>query len=174
MATTPEGLIFRRAARVLIVDERDRVLLFFGGGLIRQDADYYFTVGGGVEEGESLAEAAAREVAEETGLRVAPADLGAVVAHTAGPWSTHDGVRFHSDDHFFFLRTAHFEPDLSGLEEGEEKEISRHAWLSLADLAATDAIVFPVGLAGVLERLLSGERLDAPVEMPWVDRSAAA
>jgi 8-oxo-dGTP pyrophosphatase MutT (NUDIX family) len=167
MANPPDGLIHRRAARVLIVDEEDRVLLFFGSGLIRQDTDYYFTVGGGVDEGESLAEAAAREIYEETGLHVAPEALGAPVAHTEGRWTTHRGTRFHSDDHFFFLRTAHFEPDLSGLEEGEVAEIDHPAWLSPADLDATDAIVFPIGLAGVLKRLLSGERLDAPIELSW-------
>jgi 8-oxo-dGTP pyrophosphatase MutT (NUDIX family) len=171
MATIPDGFIFRRSARVLIADEEDRTLLCFGGGLVRQDVDYYFTVGGAVDEGESLAEAAVREVFEETGLRVAPEELGPPVAHTEGAWTTHEGVRFYSDDHFFFLRAAHFEPDLGGLEEGEELEIGRHEWLSLGDLAATDAIVLPIGLAGVIERLLTGERLDTPIELPWVDRS---
>jgi 8-oxo-dGTP pyrophosphatase MutT (NUDIX family) len=167
MANDAHDAIHRRKARVLIVDGDDRVLLFFGAGPVRRDGDCYFTVGGGVDDGETLAEAAAREVFEETGLRVAPEALGAPVAHTEGLWTTHRGARRYSDEHFFFLRTAHFDPDLSGLEEGEIEEIDHPAWLSLADLDATDATVHPIGLAGLLKRLLSGERPAVPIELPW-------
>ncbi|WP_162181617.1 NUDIX domain-containing protein, partial [Glycomyces tenuis] len=114
----------------------------------------------------------AREVLEETGLRVTPEELGPLVAHTEGAWTTHDGVRFYSDDNFFFLRTSHFEVSLDGLEAGEEKEISRYEWLSMEDLRSTDAYVFPIGLAGVLKRLISGEDVTGPIELPWVDQSS--
>lgn len=45
--------------------------------LLRCEADggYWHTVAGGVEDGESFAEAAARELREEVGLRAEPRDL---------------------------------------------------------------------------------------------------
>ncbi|MEV3937872.1 NUDIX domain-containing protein [Glycomyces sp. NPDC049804] len=156
----------RVSARVLLVDEDDQVLLFFNSSV--QGGDYYFTVGGRAEEGESLAEAAAREVFEETGLRTAPESLGPVVCRREGP-GAHGEVRWYGEEHYYFLRVDHFEPDFSGLEEGERAEIARHAWLSLADLEATDAVVFPIGLAGLLKRLLDGERPEPPIRLPWVD-----
>ncbi|HEY6539159.1 MAG TPA: NUDIX domain-containing protein, partial [Candidatus Dormibacteraeota bacterium] len=70
--------IQRRAARVLLVDERGRVLLFRGFDPGRPQAGtWWFTPGGGVEGDESSEEAARRELFEETGFRVA--EMGAVV-----------------------------------------------------------------------------------------------
>ncbi len=47
---------------------------------------YWHCVAGGVEEGESSAEAAAREVAEETGLRVAPTSLDRQFSYSLEEW----------------------------------------------------------------------------------------
>jgi 8-oxo-dGTP pyrophosphatase MutT (NUDIX family) len=55
----------RRSACVLLFDASDRLLLV-------QSGDAWLVPGGGVEEGEGLAEAAARELREETGLTVTP------------------------------------------------------------------------------------------------------
>ncbi|MDA1362348.1 NUDIX domain-containing protein [Glycomyces luteolus] len=159
----------RRSARVLLVDGDGRVLLFFNHGSAARGRDYYFTVGGGVEDGESLAGAAAREVFEETGLRVAPEALGPVVCRREGRWRSNSGIRYWAEEHYFLLRVDRFEPDFRGMEEGERDEVARHAWLSPADLDAVDAIVFPIGLAGLLEQLLGGGRPGVPIELPWVD-----
>ncbi len=145
------------------------MLLCFNHGSVARGEDSYFTVGGGVEEGESLAEAAAREVFEETGLRVEPGALGAVVCRREGAWRSNSGTRYRAEEHYFLLRVDRFEPDPGGLEDGEQDEILRCEWLSLADLESTDAIVFPIGLAGLLKRLLAGERPETPIELPWVD-----
>lgn len=66
----------RTVARVLPVTRDGRVLLLLGCDPALPETRYWFTIGGATDEGESLAEAGARELREETGIAVEPADLG--------------------------------------------------------------------------------------------------
>jgi 8-oxo-dGTP pyrophosphatase MutT (NUDIX family) len=169
MGTETPRTVHRLSARLLILDERDRLLLFFSSGYIGPGIEYFVTVGGGVDEGESLQEAAAREAYEETGLRVDPADLGPVVAHAEGAWQPRPDLRLYQDDHYFFLRAQHFDVDWSHLEEIERDEFSSAEWLTLAQLEAVDHAVFPVGVAAVVKRLVAGDIPTTPVELPWIE-----
>jgi 8-oxo-dGTP pyrophosphatase MutT (NUDIX family) len=91
-----EAPIPRTAGRVIVVDREGRVLLFRGGDPARpRDGTWWFTPGGGADPGESVEEAARRELFEETGLAVEK--LGRVVAtrmslspSSAGPTSSGD------------------------------------------------------------------------------------
>ncbi|WNI31915.1 NUDIX domain-containing protein [Streptomyces sp. ITFR-6] len=69
----------RCTSRLLLTDERDRLLLLCGRDPRRVGARWWFTVGGGVEAGEDYVAAALREVREETALEPAAARLGPVV-----------------------------------------------------------------------------------------------
>ena len=67
----------RLAARVLLLDEGSRILLFRGGDPAAPErGTWWFTPGGGLEPGETRHQGAARELFEETGLRVSPDSLG--------------------------------------------------------------------------------------------------
>ena len=55
--------------RVVIMDDENRVLVVCQH---HEDKDIWMVPGGGIEEGESLAECCIREMAEETGVEVEP------------------------------------------------------------------------------------------------------
>lgn len=150
----------RRSARVLLVDPADRLLLF-------QSEDFWFTPGGGIEDGETTAQAAARELWEETGLRLAPDQLGPLVAESCGyadlGWITgmlHDAFYFHRAPTGFTVDTSGFEPL-------EVSTVSGHRWWTVDEIEATGRKVFPWGVAPLLRDLVEGRLPPEPVQLPW-------
>ena len=155
----------RRSARVLLVDDADRVLLFRFRS--RTPTGFcWLTPGGGVDRGEPLAVAAARELHEETGLRVTPDQLGAPVAATSGHADLGWARGLFRDD-FFFHRVSRHEVDTSGWEPGEHRRITAHRWWPVTELADTADEVYPLGLAALLAGLLAGPAPTSPVTLPW-------
>ncbi|RJL22080.1 NUDIX hydrolase [Bailinhaonella thermotolerans] len=158
----------RPSARILLVDGRDRVLLYQGRGLAPDGRGHaWFTPGGGVRPGEDLREAAARELREETGHVVDPAALGEVVAVSSGLWTSGDGRVYRATDSFFLLRVPELEVDVSAMEDLEAGLIESFRWWSIPDLSATGELVYPLGLHSLLERLLYGGAPATPVTIPW-------
>jgi 8-oxo-dGTP pyrophosphatase MutT (NUDIX family) len=158
----------RTSARVILLDSRDRILLFSGWGSSDAQARQIAWVlpGGGAEEGEALAATAARELFEETGLRVAPAMLARPVGVGRGTWS--DGATvYQAEDFVFLLRIPGWEVVTEGFTALERQQVTGHRWWSLDELRQTDALVFPRQLAPLLARLLAGETPEQPIELPW-------
>ena len=158
----------RRSARVILLDADDRVLLWY---LIWDDArpelgEGWMTPGGGVDPGESIAEAAARELAEETGLVVAPEDLGERVAWREGHAEFGFGTGTYRDDYFLLRVDAH-EVDVSGHQDLERSHILGHRWWPVGELPQIAELLTPLGLVGLLEDLISGRAVETPVRLPW-------
>jgi 8-oxo-dGTP pyrophosphatase MutT (NUDIX family) len=142
--------VTRLAARVLLVDEQDRVLLIHGRDPGRPDRPpWWITPGGGLDEGETRADAARRELLEETGLRVG--DLGPVVL-TRSVEFEFEGEWFAQDEVFYLVRVK--SPDVgldtSGWNDIERRALSELRWWTLPELAATTELVFPESLAELL------------------------
>jgi 8-oxo-dGTP pyrophosphatase MutT (NUDIX family) len=143
----------RRAGRVLLVDAAERVLLMRGCDPARPEHRYWFTPGGGLDAGETTAEGAARELFEETGLRVAAADLGEPV-HREVTEFPFDGRWYRQEQDFFLLRVADWRVDVTGYNDVERRTVDAHRWWGLAELATAPERVYPPDLAELLARVL--------------------
>lgn len=154
----------RATARVVAVAPGDVVLLLRYLG--RDGNGYWITPGGGIRPEETTAQAAARELREETGLRVDPRDLGPVVATSSGQWSD-GGTVYDAHDSFFFWRALHTEVDTAGQERLEHSLCTGWRWWEAPAMTASTEPILPDGLADLVVRLLAGERLGVPVRLTW-------
>jgi 8-oxo-dGTP pyrophosphatase MutT (NUDIX family) len=107
-----------------------------------------------LEPGEEPADAAVREVFEETGLRIT--DPGPVIMTRRFEWEF-EGCAYDQEESYFLVRRTAFDPDAAGWSDTERATMRGHHWWSIDDLRATKEEVFPDGLAELLEQLLAGE-----------------
>jgi 8-oxo-dGTP pyrophosphatase MutT (NUDIX family) len=143
----------RVAARVLVVDDDGALLLLQGCDPARLDrGTWWFTPGGGLDEGETSADAARRELFEETGLAVG--DLGKVVFHRVTRFDF-EGVHYRQEEDFFCVRTSRFPIDDAGWSEVERRSVLGHRWWTQAELAVTDETVFPESLPDILREIVA-------------------
>jgi 8-oxo-dGTP pyrophosphatase MutT (NUDIX family) len=145
-------VIARRAARVLVLDVAGRVLMLRGHDPARPHHRYWMTVGGGLEEGEAVTEAAVRELAEETGLRINPAELGEPVWRDVTEFPF-DGRWYRQEQVYFTVRVPSWAVDFSGFNAIERATVDTHRWWSLDDFATAAETYYPAELPDLLRRL---------------------
>jgi 8-oxo-dGTP pyrophosphatase MutT (NUDIX family) len=154
--TTHPEPIRRRAARVVVVDPDGHVLMIEGFDPHHPDDPYWYTVGGGVEPGETDRAAAVREVWEETGRTIAVDDLLGPV-HLDEDSFSFEGRTVVQDQVFYGWVTERFDPDPAGFAELEVRSTIRVAWIDPALHRARGEAVYPV----VLEQLVDAVRAAA-------------
>lgn len=152
----PGGAVIDRVgARVLLLDAGNRVLLLRGHDPATPELKYWFTIGGGVDEGEDVRSAAARELFEETGLQVAPDTLLGPVHHDIAEFPF-GGNWYRQEQDWFWLRVPAWTVDTAGFEPIELVTVDAWRWWSAEDLRTTSEVWYPPELPDLLDQLASG------------------
>ena len=147
---TKETSTVRHAARVVMLDETNRILLIkFEAN--RRGAQWWATPGGSLEGNETHESAARREVKEETGF-----DLKNI-----GPWIwtrkhvfRFGGCLYSQHERFFVANVYTFNPQPTDLEAEELEELRDMRWWSLEELEVTMEELSPEALPSLVRRLI--------------------
>ena len=161
----PEPIV-RHAARIVLFDPAGRVLLFpftlpIGDGRTRK---VWITPGGGLDPGESHEAAAARELWEETGMRL---PLGPCVwtrSHVLR-WLGPGGRLIEQRERYFVATAESNAVNTANWTAEEQVVLGDHRWWSSAEIAASPDYFAPRSLAEAILPLLAGDYPAQPIDI---------
>lgn len=169
MTDVPEGLVVdqvRTSVRVVLLDVEDRVLLFRTVDvLMPETGEWWELPGGGMEPGETYAQTAVREVAEETGIALDADQVGDPTWRRAATYHRRHR-RTLQHEVVVLARLTRSAPTVGGgaRTPEEREEYLGHRWWPVAEVASSTQRFFPGRLPALLPRFLAGERIDEPFE----------
>ena len=157
-------MLERPTVRVLLIAPDERILLFrFHDPRLSGATVFWATVGGGIDPGEGVVEAALREIREETGLP--DVTLGPIV------WQDDHVVAINGEPTLFresyivaFASTTAL--DIGGWTDLEREVIQEFRWFTVPEIVACSEQVYPEILAEWLPEILAGHYPVALREIP--------
>ena len=148
----PDKPIDRPTVRLIVLNERDEVLLFCLEG---DGGPFWMSPGGGLQAGESYEQAARRELREETGIEIA--ELGPCVWKGTDLWHTPNKT-YRMIRRFYLIRLRDTpKVDISGLTGFEARVTIEYRWWSIDQIRQSSAKFSPQRMASLLTPLIAGE-----------------
>jgi 8-oxo-dGTP pyrophosphatase MutT (NUDIX family) len=164
MTSSPEVTagepILRHAARVVLIDAADRVLLL--KWRLESGDHIWITPGGGLAAGEHHGEAALRELAEEVGLREVALGPCVWLREHIINWN---GRAYRQRERFYLVSVGRHEVDRSGNDDNELRVLEEFRWWTLPELEASTELFAPTRIALFLAPLLAGEIPSHPIDV---------
>lgn len=158
--------IQRSAVRVVVIDRRDRVLLFrIREPLHPEQGTVWELPGGGIRTDETYVDAAVRELREEAGIAAEPTEIGTPNWRRRVTFR-HAGSRRVQDEVVVAIRLRGPTPAISEHQQLPDELETYHGfrWWSVADVQTSRERFFPGRLPDLLQPFLDGEQIDEPFE----------
>ena len=159
-------VVERQVVRVVVRDREGRVLLFHTREApVPELGEWWEMPGGGIDPGETVLEAARREVLEEAGLDLTAVEIGPPTWRRTGVFR-HRDKRHLSHEVVVEARLDVSEPAI--LEDGradyEVEDYFDYRWWPVAELVASEDRFYPRSLPVLIADFLAGTEIDEPIE----------
>lgn len=160
----------RNSVKILLLNDQNELLLMCADDPKTTSADnkyhgrFWFCTGGQINPGESLQNAALREIFEETGITKEEVELGPVVWFGEFDMVL-NGVLTHLKQTFIVAKTKQKNAFLNDPDQWEKKFVENMAWFSIEKIKSSEETIFPVLLPEYLPDILSEKYPDQPFEI---------
>ncbi len=161
----------KRTIRILLINNKNELLLMrvvdpSTTSLDKKSrAAFWCTIGGKIEQGETIQQAACRELFEETGLTENDVILGPIVWYGIHQMII-SGIHVELDEKFIVVRlNSNKKIVQDNFTENERNVVTNMEWLSHSKIINASEPIFPAILKTHLKDILSGEYPASPLFM---------